>query len=97
MKAIAVIRQSGPHRQVKLRAPSLGCFAVAVLHDIQTKQGAWVSRFEMKAIYLKLGEPEPVLFEGSDAPRYIGAGRDCEGICPASTATRDRMIMTQIV
>ena len=67
VKTIPIIRQNGPQRHIELRAPSLGCFPVAVIHDIQTKQGGWVSMLEVKAIYLKVGEPESVLFVPSDA------------------------------
>jgi hypothetical protein len=37
--AIPVVREAGTWRHVEMGAPSLGCFPVAVIHEVRTKQG----------------------------------------------------------
>jgi len=64
-KAIPVIRETGTWRHVEMRAPSLGCFPLAVIHEVKSKQD-WTPLLEVKAIYLKIAEPDPILFARSD-------------------------------
>ena len=41
------------------------CYPLAVIHEIKTKQD-WTPLLEVKSVYLKIVEPDPVLLARSD-------------------------------